>query len=418
MREIVEKKRRGTIYEHTPTEALEVSWSGVTQAVCELFEAGFSRDHLEVTAETATAILDDLIFLASSSDPTPEEEAVQIAKGTDLVHLSLNSTRGWAMRAILALLLSSKRHGLANAAEHISKGMSFLIISAKQSHFASRIVGESLPWVLNLDGDNSAEIVKQILANPTDSLAYSAWEGYVGNKLWKSVHLLVSDHLDVLFSRLKEFKPPWKDRRDPLKEIGYHLVNAYLFAIVPNAEADLKRYVAVVDPEERASLVWFLGTQYLQTKNGLDDGEEETRPKDVDLSILLSYWKARLSESSDAKELANFGWWVDVGILDSKEMLSLLRATLEKTDGRIEPLYKVRLVLQQLVGEFPVPVLQCLVKILENGDPSLLSGHFGSGGKKDLLAVTRPMEDVEVKALRTRVKNALLKLGLHQYRED
>jgi hypothetical protein len=416
--EIVEKNRDRTIYEHTPAEVLEVSWSGVTQAVCELLEAGFSRDDLKVNAETTTAILGDLIYLATASDPSPDEEAFQIAKGTDPLHLSLNSTRGWAMRAILSLLQSSKRHGLPNAAELISEGLSCLINSAKLSHFASRIVGESLPWMMNLDGAKSFDILKQVLANPIDSLAYSAWEGYVGNRLWKSDHLLVSAHLEVVFSRLKEFKPPWKDRKNPLQEIGYHLVNAYLYSIGSNAEADLKRYLAVVDAEERAGLVWFVGSQYLQTKNGFGDGEGEKRLIDVDLSILISYWRTRLEESSDPKELCNFGWWIDVGILDSKEMLSLLLSTLEKTNGRIEPLYKVRLVLQQLVEELPVAVLKCLLKILRNKDSSLLSGHFGSGGLKKLLSITKAMEDTEVRYLRTLVRDALLKLGLHQYSED
>jgi hypothetical protein len=117
---------------------------------------------------------------------------------------------------------------------------------------------------------------------------------------------------------------------------------AYAYREEENKGALWLKFFRLANPKQRGKAVNFGGISYVQRDAARFPGE-----RFPDTNRLQEFWEWRLTDSKDADELKEFGWWVREGKFNDSWMLARLIGTLEKTDGDIANDFHV---LRELVG--------------------------------------------------------------------
>ncbi|HFC08359.1 MAG TPA: hypothetical protein ENJ54_00665 [Chloroflexi bacterium] len=349
-------------------------WGWARKALAELFDAGFRQETALPMAyrERAWTILQQL---TGDPDPTPSREK---DTSMDPATLSINTTRGAAMHAVLQYALWIRRYlkKQADASERLAKGFEEMpevravleahLDLAKDPSFAIRAVyGQWFPWLALLDEGWAHEHVTRIFPLNEEERAYfeAAWNAYIAlNRPYDNAFDLLREQYGHAVKRIghQREEKPW--HADPDKRLAEHLMVFFWRGKLPLDDPLLTTFWEQAPGTLRGHALDFVGRALMQT--------EGQAPEEI-LDRLKRLWESRLeqartssSSSAFAEEMRAFGWWFVSAKFDTCWALDQLIASLEIA-GQIEPTRMVLERLAETAQTHPLKSVECLKMIVE-----------------------------------------------------
>lgn len=315
--------------------------------------------------------------LAGDPDPTPEDEQQSLGSNMDPANLSINTTRGLAMHAVIQYgLWVRRRLPSVRSLDDIPEVRSVLearLDPEREPSLAVRAVyGWRFPKLLVLDERWARDHAARIFPVENEALFRSAWSAYVA-AFMPSAHTL--DILDVLYEqyqhavdRIGSWRTGIPFRPDPDKQLAEHLMMFHSLGKLSLEDPLMAAFWEKAPDVLRWYAVGFVGNKLRQTKNKI-------HPEI--LSRLERLWERRLeiierspSPSEFAKEISAFGRWFASGKFDTGWAVVQLRQSLRfATDLDDCPGVLERL--RETAKTHPVESVECLRRIADL-DPECL----------------------------------------------
>jgi hypothetical protein len=296
-------------------------WSWSRKAIAALLTAGFREDAIPFDGRThAWAILEPL---TEDPDPSPEEDA---SDGMDPATLSINTTRGEAMHAVIQYGLWVHRHLKAQGRDELLRSgfesmpevrdvlEQRLQADVEPTRAIRAVYGQWFPWLTLLDAEWARTHAAQIFSEPriSESLWRAAWGTYVVFCApYTSVLEILKDQYRTAIERLG-LEPHERDSlRDPERRLAEHLMVYYWRGQLALDDQLLVRFWEKASPKVAAHAISYIGRSLREDK-GVPDERIMERFK--------ALWESRIAvvaaAGDRAPEAAAFGWWFVSGKFD------------------------------------------------------------------------------------------------------
>ena len=360
-----------------PMEA-DPHWGWTRMEVARLLFAGFGDGAGGIPIHLREKVWHILKLLTNDPDPTPEHEERYGGSDMDPATLSINTTRGEAMHAVVRYALWVRRHmeGQADAEDQPRTGFdempevrevldAHLDVAQEPSPAIRAVYGEWFPWLVLLDSkwarDNATRIFP--IGQGEEALLDAAWNTYVTFcKPYDNV-------LDILREQYRHAAERIGCRRDdaqwlanPDERLAEHLMVFYWRGKLSLGDPLLTAFWERATDALRAHALGYVGRALEQTSGEI--------PAEV-LNRLTQLWAVRVARAKQAqsptdfaKEMAAFGWWfvsdkfdVAWAIAQLSESLQLVRQT--------DPEHMVVEHLAKAVEKHPMKSAECLRMIAE-----------------------------------------------------
>lgn len=357
-------------------------WEWTRKTVAELLSAGFKEGTGSIHFKYRETVWRILQPLTEDPDPTPEYEAEYGGSNMDPTTISINTTRGEAMHAVIRYALWVRRHleKEPDGKERLDRGFDEMmevreVLKARldplvEPSLAIRAVyGQWFPWLVLLDPTWAKQNANQIFPAEGDKRSFweAAWNAYVTHcQAYDNVFEALEDQYALAIDRLSESGDEVDSYRDPQVRFGEHLMVFYWRGKLDLDEPEglLGRFWKKASPAVRGRALEFVGRSLKDTKGDVPPGI---------LKRLRLLWEKRRSEAGIAQdvelflsEMKAFGWWFASAKFDDewaiKQMLEALKLA-QKTDPH-------HLVVERLAGvaeKMPLEAVQCLER-LAKGD--------------------------------------------------
>lgn len=403
-------------------------WGEAQATIADLFSAGLESGSGEIPYNLKVETWDVLSLLTSDPDPTPEQEERYGGSNMDPLTLSINTTRGEAMHAVVRYALWVNRHiKEANEDdERVSRGFDDMpevraifdhhLDPANDPSQAIRAVyGQWLPWLITLDQNWVEQSLSKIF--PTEerlrALRDAAWKTYiVYNEPYNNIFQVLREEYRHAINRIGE--EPSQESRDPEKpdhRLADHLMILYGRGILSLDEEELiiQFYTRAYDKLCAHSL-WFVG----QTL-----GEEV--PLDV-LERFQALWHQRLDAASNSAspvshtaEMTAFGWLFSSRKFDETWAITQLKNALEISRW-VEPDHEVVEYLATLAPTFTTLAVACL-SIMVEGDKEGWGIRYWSTQARTILASALSNPNVETQQSAEALIHRLGERGYWEFRD-
>ncbi|GIW90644.1 MAG: hypothetical protein KatS3mg109_1076 [Pirellulaceae bacterium] len=356
-------------------------WGWTRKTIADLLSAGFEDHPSGIPIRFRQKVWAILKPLTDDPDPTPEHEQRYGGSNMDPATLSINTTRGEAMHAIVRYALWVQRHleKEPRSQERLQKGFEEMpevrevleahLDPAREPSLAIRSVyGQWFPWLVLLDPDwaraNAAKIFPQDQAS--EAFFEAAWNTYIAfcspyDSVWEVLRPFYGVAVDRVGGRSEDTR--WL--ADPDNELAEHLMVFYWRGKLALDDSLLMDFWDKASDDLRAHAIAFIGRALKQT--------EEDIPAEV-MNRLKDLWERRLEAATQAadqsqfeKEVSAFGWWFASGKLDIGWALDQLLASL-KLGRRTQPVHMVLETLSATAHSHPLKSVRCLRRIAQ-GDP-------------------------------------------------
>jgi hypothetical protein len=322
------------------------------------------------------------VVLTGDPDPTPEEEAAYEETNMDPVTLSINTTRGESMHAVVRYALWVRRHieKKSDAKEQLAIGFDVmpevrtvlnlhLDVSQDPSLAIRAVYGEWFPWLVLLDSVWAKEAASRIFPSEKSLQPYfeAAWDAYIVfcapyDNVLEALHQQYTFAVNSLGLARKMNRPI----HDPEERLAEHLVIFYWRGKLSLEDSGgiLSEFWRKASPVVRARAIEFMGRSLANTTDDI--------PHEI-LTRFQHLWEKRLAVAkettnrSDHKdEMKAFGWWFVSGNFDDEWAISQLVQALEVA-GKTDPDDNVVEKLVALVEKMPVESVKCL-ELMAKGD--------------------------------------------------
>lgn len=377
-------------------------WGWTRKTIARLLEIGFGQIHgciPIIFREKAWTILKSL---TEDPEPTSADEQYD-SLSMNPTDLSLNTTRGVAMHAVIRYALWVWRH-LEKEAGGGCAHMSFdempevrevldahLDVVYDPSLAIRAVYGEWFPWLISLDTDWARQNTVQIFPLGEEDKVYfeAAWNAYIAhNKPNKSVFELLQEQYKHAIDLIDTPRSEIRWHVDPNQRLAEYLMVFYWWGMIELDDPLMFKFWEKAPDELRGHAIEFIG-------HALQRGEKPV-PIDV-LKRFQKLWegcfaKAMESPESHINEISAFGWWFVSRKFDSNWSISQLAKALELIP-KISPDDMVLEHLASFVETYPVKSVKCLRKIAE-GDQEGWTIDMGSEHIRHILKVSLQYEDV------------------------
>lgn len=367
----VEPGERGNAFER------DRGWGWTRKAIADLLEDALQPGNTQIPFELRQEAWKVLLPLTSDSDPMPSDETDE--DGSEPEAVSINTTRGEAMHALVRYALWVKEH-LEKASDGSSNRKASFdnmpeVREVLETHLdpdrdpslaIRSVYGRWLPWLILLDPQWVRENLAKIL--PTDpALARfrdAAWDTYV---IFSQVYNDAVDLLQEEYVRaaagVGEMAPKRRDPADPADHLAEHLMVLYWRGRIERDGPELSQFYANSSDDVCGHAMWFVGRVFA-------NGEEEP-PAEI-IARLKGMWDRRMDllrtePERHRKEIEQFGSWFASGRFGDEWSLVNLQESLRLV-GSAEP---DSLVMAQLVKWTPLrptEVLVCVRLMVEGAD--------------------------------------------------
>jgi hypothetical protein len=296
-------------------------WRFARGTVADLLEEGFGRqDEGVLPIDLRDRAWKALEVVTEDPDPTPAHEAKYGGSNMDPLTLSLNTTRGKAMQAVIRYALWVRRDDEKNHPERVERGFDALpearevfeahLDTAKDPSLAVRAVyGQWFPWLVLIDPKWAAAHVDEIFPADQKDLRDAAWEAYLSNQPYDNVFAVLQARYRAAVEELPEVpeKPEKRQFIDPAERLAEHVMILYWRGKLPWDEDNslLVRFFEVAPERVRLEALEFIGRSLY---NG---GVQLTEPQAKRLYELWDRrFAAHLAEPGKHRdEVGAFGWW-------------------------------------------------------------------------------------------------------------
>jgi hypothetical protein len=395
-------------------------WGWARKTVADLLAQGFNEGVGCVPFELRSAAWDVLEPITSDPDPGLDREQGEDAMAPSM--LTINTTRGQAMHAVIAYATWVHRHladerGSPNAVsmsdmDEVRAVLEERLDTGTETTATIRSVyGQSYPWLWMIDEGWAHANVGSIFPLD-DRLREAAWDAYL---TFCRPYDTVYDALSGLYQQSVDALDPESD--DDAGTEGYesdlaeHLATYYWRGVIPSGAAVWTTFWDRAPAETRAHAVRYIGLSV-----GATAGE---MPVDV-RERLEALWDTRLAWASpnsddDDPELPEFGRWFASGKFDNPWALERLHDTIDivpDTESDKEVLQR----LAELADDYPDLCMKCLDRLVK-GDEKAWGVLVWKQEVRDVLT---PLVDSGVQAVAERAVDLihyLGSLGQYEYRD-
>ena len=352
-----------------PDDEVDPDWGWTRKAIARLFGIGFEFQTAPLPAEFRALTWEILRPITDDPEPTPEYEERYGGSNMDPLTLSINTTRGEAMHAVVHYCLWVRRQveAAVDAEDRLRRGFDEMpeareVLDAhldptRDPSVAIRAVyGQWLPWLVLLDEAWTSTSLRRVFPEDTNLLALreAVWDTYIViNQAYTNLLELLHDQYGWAMDRMGSESRIKSHLGDPDTAVASHLMTYYwqgkLDLDDPNGL--LARFYAKAPDSVRGDAIDFIGRSLASTPD---------TPRKV-ADRLRRLWEKRLAEASaaDREEMAAFGWWFISERFEDKWLLTNLREALRKA-GKVEPAHKVVERLAQIASSFPLAAVECL----------------------------------------------------------
>jgi len=353
-------------------------WGWARKSIAELLQAGFGGGAAEIPFDARTQVWD--ILEPITHDPEPDEKyEAEAGADIDPSHISINTTRGEAMHAVVRYALWVRRHieGDEGAQERLTRGFDEMpevreVLDAHlQEDFSlgiRSIYGRYFPWLLLIDRDwASAHVAKIFPLQPEQGRFFSAaWESYI---LFCPAFDNVFDALEPVYRHVvNELRDDTETRRhDEDHQLAQHLMTFYWRGKINFNETErlLVEFWQKANIQARTHAIEFIGRSLANTKDEI--------PAEISARLKL-LWGHRLSFAVGSRnlkeyqdELAAFGWWFIAEKLESDWEIAQLKEVL-LVGKKIDPDSMVVERLASLASTLPRETVECLRIMVEEAE--------------------------------------------------
>ena len=367
-------------------------WGWARKAIADLLSVGFileKNKDAEMPIEFRESAWSILEPITNDPDPTPEDEAEYGGSNMDPVTLSINTTRGEAMHAVVRYALWCKKHISLKGIEEIPEAKEVLeqhLDPEIDPSLAIRSVyGQWLPWLIKIDRDWVSSNLGRLFPKETHLQIWEAtWASYIETC---RPHPEVLEVLREEYLKAIEHMGKWDDTQlshlqDPDERLAEHLMVFYAVGSLGIKDPLFTSFWGLASDDLRAHAIEFIGRKFR-------NHEGEVPPEILERMKLL--WKYRLTSALRApdsakhrKEVAAFGWWFASGKFEDEWAFQQLMKALEFSK-RVDPLMFVVRRLADLVGFYPKDATLCF-NMLVNGDFERREAFGWRREAKELLA--------------------------------
>lgn len=374
-------------------EGHDPHWGWTMRQVASLLSRGLEAGPCEIPFSLREDVWQVLCLLTEDPDPTVEHEAEYGGTNMDPATLSINTTRGTAMHAVIKYALWVRRDDKRqeDATERAAEGFDrmaevreildrHLDPSIDPSLAIRAVYGQWFPWLVMLDASWADANAERVFPSDPGASPYrdAAWSTYL--RFCRPY----DDVLSVLHAQYHAAAVRLGDR-PPEEEENHHAV---LSPAAPHTESEarLAEHLAefywrgkldIEDPE--GALAAFYDNAPASLRSHLLEfvGRTLSNTPELDTEIaarLRKLWEWRVAavgsgdEEDEAEELAAFGLWFASGLFDDEWSLKQLEVALQVAGG-IDHERSVAERLANLVGEAPLRVVQ-IFRELVRADPS------------------------------------------------
>lgn len=368
----------GDIPERKSDDDVDTSWISTRRAIADLLSKGFESDDGGIPFDLRDTVWRIIKPLTDDPEPTLEYEARYGGSNMSPAMLSINTTRGQAMHAVVHYALWIRRHihEEAHGEDRVSRGfdempevrevLDYHLNPEHDRALAIRAVyGELFPWLVLLDRDWAIDNVHKIF--PMESsfldLRDAAWESYVifchpsGN---------VFDVLREEYRRAVERIGMDSGEEHLLAKRDERLAE-HLMAFYWQGKLNLEEQHGLLAQFYVKASTSLLGHALQFIGYVLHNTKETTAPEILDRlkTLLIERIKAVHSASSPAsQELIPFGWWFASAQFEDVWAITQLKEVL-KIAGKAEPDHMVVERLATLAPTIPLLTVECLSLIIQ-----------------------------------------------------
>jgi len=292
-------------------------------------------------------------YLLMFPSPVPADEQIETAiskvknPGDDEYLVSdphttaINTTRGRAFEAFLQFVYQDSKKFSKDAKARLSGDVQELYKALLQRENTRAIMfmfGHYLFFFYYRDVEFIRSLLPEIFSqekSKTD-LYLAAWEGYLTSALYTELFA----ELQGEYSRavaLDSSDYPKRSYRANLDEaLATHIALAYLhFADFDLATPLYKSFWGKTNIKRHQDFVSFIGRSVISRDRPTEWLAEHP---EVTPAKMLAFWDWALENISEAKVFESFGFWINtkVNIFDPSELIKRVRASLEKSKGKID----------------------------------------------------------------------------------
>jgi len=369
-REIPDRKTR---YSH-----LDPGWVWTRKAIATLLEVGFNHGITEIPIALRTEVWEILRPLTDDPEPTPEYEEQHGGSNMDPATLSINTTRGVAMHAIVRFALWLRRYieNLPDGKERLARGFGEMpeVLEVLDSHLdpykdsalsVRSVYGRWFPLLVFLDEKWASKNVERVFPSDKDFQAMwrAAWDSYIiFCPPYDNVFHILYTQYGKAIERVGEDSGEKKTLYHPDERLAEHLMVFYWRGKLDINDPLLTAFYSQAPVLLRAHAVDFIGRS-LRNYTGTIEGRV--------LHQFMVLWEQRMAELAEGttldryEEIVPFGWWFVSGKFDPKWALKQLKETLNLTH-RIDPDHLVVEQLASLATSSPLDAVECLAMIVKD----------------------------------------------------
>lgn len=355
-------------------------WGWTRKAIADLLSAGFEDGQGTIPIDLRDKVWSILKPLTDDPDPTREHEEKYGGTNMDPATLSLNTTRGKAMHAVIRYALWVRRHleKGESAPERLQRGFeempevrdvldAYLDVRREPSLAIRAVYGQWFPWLVLLDtewaGNNAARIFP--LDAQQEAFFDAAWSTYVAFcRPYDNVFDVIREQYRHAVERIGCRRDDTRWLANPDERLAKHLMVFYWRGKLSLENPLLTAFWEKAPDGLRGHAIEFVGRALKQTEGDIPAEILDRRKQLWELRLAIA--KKAQQPSDFEKEMAAFGWWFvsdkfDVGwaIAQLSESLQLVHQT--------DLDHMVLEHLARTVETHPVESAQCL-RIIAEGD--------------------------------------------------
>jgi hypothetical protein len=352
-------------------------WSWTRKAIANLLARGFESDAIPTGARNEAWYV--LECLTNDPEPTPEDE-LRHSENFDAASLSINTTRGEAMHAVVGYALWVRRRIENEPGSNVGTALGFngmpevravldkhLDPESDPSLAIRAVYGQWFPWLHFLDREWAQESVPRIF--PRDEalrdLRNAAWTTYIIYcQPFDEVFGVLEEEYRHAIDRIGTAQESSANLDAPDSRLAQHLITEYWRGELNAEDQDglLGAFYAIADVKLRSLVIDFAGRSLHNTSGAV--------PLDA-LERLKNFWTRRFEAvratetiGEQVEELTSFGWWFVSKKFPDQWSVDQLFEVLKITK-RIEPEHLVLERLAELSASLPTRTIECLALIVE-----------------------------------------------------
>jgi hypothetical protein len=407
-----------TATDATDTWDHDPHWGWARKQVADLLSQGFGAGDAELPEKHATRIWAILDTLAEDPDPTPSHEARFGGDNMDALTLSINTTRGEALHAVVRYAFWRERslrardefEGLTSLPE-VTQLLERHLDPAIDPSLAIRAVyGSWFAQFVRMDPEWADAIGRRVFpTDPTDAGYFdAAWGAYINyTPAWTDVFPVARDAYAHAIDRLSRLSG--EDSRDETPQrLGDHLFTFRVLGILELEDDLFSRYWHAVSPDIRRRVLAHVGWSL----------EKTTGPLNPDVAgRFRQTWQWIVVDAERANQtapLAGFATWLGASHLDPRWLLEQALTVLG-LGVHLDPAFVVYEALPRLAPDDPRAAME-VIRLMVMTDTEGWSISGSEAEVRSAVNIALEADEPDARAHARRVAEMLLARGFTSFR--